>query len=226
MDQEPDLMNQKPDEIREQIEDTRSALTEKLETLEQEVKETVSEAKAAVTGTIENVKETVKGSVETVKETLDIRTYVERYPWPMLAGSVALGWGLGCMFPRSSSNNGDRISQMASNGTPLETNGKRETANGRRETALENKPPMFEDRSPMLQARQKGAFSSLVEKFRPEINELEGIAIGAIGALIRDFIKQAAAEPLAQRLEGVADRVTEKLGGQVMHEPLLAHPTD
>ena len=69
----------------------------------------------------------------------------------------------------------------------------------------------------------KSGLGSLVEKFRPEINELEGIAIGAIGALVRDLIKQSAAEPLADQLEDVANRVTEKLGGHVMKEPLLAH---
>jgi ElaB/YqjD/DUF883 family membrane-anchored ribosome-binding protein len=118
MDKESDLMNQEPDEIREQIEDTRSALTAKLETLEQGVKETVHDAKAAVTGTIENVKETVKGTVDTVKDSLDIRSYVQQYPWPMLAGSVGFGFALGCLFRRST--NGDRIAHMSSNGKPLE----------------------------------------------------------------------------------------------------------
>jgi ElaB/YqjD/DUF883 family membrane-anchored ribosome-binding protein len=203
MDKEPDLMNQEPDEIREQIEDTRSALTAKLETLEQGVKETVHDAKAAVTDTIENVKETVKGTVETVKDSLDVRGYVQEYPWPMVAGSVAFGWALGCMFHRST--NGDRISHMASNGTPME-NGSQRTI----EKAL-------------VPENRKGGLGSLVEKFRPEINELEGIAIGAIGALVRDLIKQSAAEPLANQLEDVANRVTEKLGGHVIKEPLLAH---
>jgi ElaB/YqjD/DUF883 family membrane-anchored ribosome-binding protein len=205
MDKESDLMNEEPDEIRDQIEDTRSALTAKLETLEQGVKETVSEAKAAVTDTIENVKETVKGTVETVKESLDIRSYVQEHPWPMMAGSVVFGWALGYMFPRST--NGDKISRMASNGTPME-------ARSRFESTVEDKVP------PSHNGHKNGA-SSLIEKFRPEINELEGIAIGAIGALVRDLIKQSAAEPLAERLEDVANRVTEKLGGRVMHEPLL-----
>src|SRR5437763_272437 len=123
MDTESDLMKKEPDEIREGIEDTRSALTAKLETLEQGVKETVCEAKAAVTDTIENVKETVKGTVETVKDSLDIRGYVQEYPWPMVAGSVGLGFALGCVFSRST--NGHRISEMHSNGRPLERrNGK------------------------------------------------------------------------------------------------------
>jgi ElaB/YqjD/DUF883 family membrane-anchored ribosome-binding protein len=206
MDTESDLMKQEPEEIREQIEDTRSALTAKLETLEQGVKETVSEAKAAVTDTIENVKETVKGTVETVKDSLDIRGYVEEHPWPMLAGSVGFGFALGCLIPRST--NGARISQMHSNGTPLErTNGF--------ERARDERPSKSESRRP-------GIMSSLMEKLGPEIQELEGIAIGAIGALIRDLIKQSAAPPLGERLEDVANRVTEKLGGQVMHEPLLS----
>src|SRR5207249_6602060 len=203
--------------IRDQIEDTRSALTAKLETLEQGVKETVHDAKAAVTDTIENVKETVKGTVETVKDTLDIRGYVQEYPWPMLAGSVGLGFALGCVFPRST-NGAARISQMHSKGRPLETT----VRDGK---PLENRPPVEStlDRMPLSREEGKsGLMSSLMEKLRPEIRELEGIAIGAIGALIRYLIKQSAAEPLGERLEEVANRVTEKLGGQVMHEPLLS----
>jgi ElaB/YqjD/DUF883 family membrane-anchored ribosome-binding protein len=207
MDKESDLMNQKPDEIREQIEDTRSALTAKLETLEQGVKETVCEAKAAVSDTIENVKDTVKDTVETVKESLDVRAYVQEYPWPMMAGSVGLGFTLGCLFSHSTSGNGHKISRMTSNGKPME-----------------NKPPVewTMDRMPASSNGQKGVLSSLMEKLRPEIQELEGIAIGAIGALIRDFIKQSTAPPLGERIEKVANQVTEKLGGQVMEEPLLS----
>jgi ElaB/YqjD/DUF883 family membrane-anchored ribosome-binding protein len=216
MDKESDLMNQGPDEIRERIEDTRSALTAKLETLEQGVKETVCEAKAAVTGTIENVKETVKGTVETVKESLDVRSYVQEHPWPMMAGSVGLGFALGCLFPRSTSGNGHKISRMASNGRPMESAAPK--------TPMENKPPVewTTDRMPASSNGAKGVLGSLMEKLRPEIQELEGIAIGAIGALIRDLIKQSAAEPLGERLEEVANKVTEKLGGQVMREPLLS----
>src|SRR5207245_1973841 len=168
------------------------------------------DAKEAVTGTIENVKETVKGTVETVKDTLDIRGYVQEHPWPMLAGSVGLGFALGCLFPRSS--NGSRISRMASNGTPMESMAPPNKA------PLENRPPVEStlDRMPLSGDGHKSGLSSWVEKLRPEINELEGIAIGALGALIRDLIKQAAAEPLSERLEGVANRVTEKLGGQVI----------
>ena len=48
MDQEPDLSEQLPREIRHQIEETRSELTEKLEALEQKVMNTVADATSAV----------------------------------------------------------------------------------------------------------------------------------------------------------------------------------
>ena len=204
MDQEADLMNQEPNEIRQDIDETRSALTQKLETLEQGVKDTVQDAKEAVSDTIESVKDTVKDTVETVKNALDIKPYVERHPWPMVAGSVALGWVLGRMFLHSAK------SYKVSNGV------------------MNRSPQIYEPRSPnvtMEEANQpRGGLNSWFEKFKPEIGELEGIAIGAAGALVRDLIKQSAAEPLAERLEDVANRVTSKLGGKVIQEPLLAGP--
>jgi ElaB/YqjD/DUF883 family membrane-anchored ribosome-binding protein len=213
MDQESDLMNKDPDEIRGEIEETRSALTEKLETLEQGVKETVCEAKAAVTGTIENVKETVKETVETVKESLDVRGYVQEYPWPMMAGSVAFGFALGHLIAGGSSN-GHKISQMASDGSPMESSNYLASSDGRQKEQKESR------------SSRGSVLGSLMEKVRPEIQEIEGIAIGAIGALIRDLIRQNAARPIAEQLEPVANRLTSKLGGQVIEKPLLSQSGD
>ena len=53
-------MDERPDVIRQQIEETRESLTDKLETLEGQVKDTVS----TVSDTLESVKETVEGTVE------------------------------------------------------------------------------------------------------------------------------------------------------------------
>jgi hypothetical protein len=209
MDQEPNLMNKNPDEIREDIEGTRSALTEKLETLEQEVKGTVYEAKAAVTDTIEDVKETVKETVETVKESLDIRGYVGEYPWPMMVGSVALGFAFGRLIS-TKSGNGHKISRMDPNGAAPTAGNNLASRDDRRR----------EPRSSL------GVLGSLMEKIRPEIQEIEGIAIGAIGALIRDLIKHNTVEPIAEQLEPIANRLTSKFGGCVIEEPLLPEDGD
>jgi len=83
--------------IRHQMEETRSSLADKLETLENEFRGTVEEATSAVSTTVEAVQETV----ETVKETFDLRTQVERHPWPLMAGAVATGYVAGCLAERS-----------------------------------------------------------------------------------------------------------------------------
>src|SRR5262249_52925003 len=89
--------------IRQQMQQTRTALSEKVERLEQEVVQTVHEATEAVNDTVASIKEaaqqtvntvkdTVHDTVQTVRETLDVPTQVRRHPWAMLAGSVAVGF--------------------------------------------------------------------------------------------------------------------------------------
>jgi ElaB/YqjD/DUF883 family membrane-anchored ribosome-binding protein len=93
-------MDPQPDVIREQIEETRSSLTDKLETLEAEVKETYVSAKESVEETIHNVKETVHNATETVKRTFDVRYQVDRHPWGMLGLSLVGGLLLGGFLGR------------------------------------------------------------------------------------------------------------------------------
>src|SRR5262245_24400559 len=100
-------MPDEPEMIRQQMEETRSALTEKLETLEHQVIGTVAEANTAVADTVDNVKEavqdtvevvkeTVQETVESVKQTLDISVQMDRHPWLFLGASVAAGYVAGC----------------------------------------------------------------------------------------------------------------------------------
>jgi ElaB/YqjD/DUF883 family membrane-anchored ribosome-binding protein len=91
-------MDPQPDVIRQQIEETRSSLTEKLETLEAEVKgtvqsakETVESAKESVHETINSVKEGVETAKETVKRTFDIPYQVDHHPWAMMGLSLVTG---------------------------------------------------------------------------------------------------------------------------------------
>jgi ElaB/YqjD/DUF883 family membrane-anchored ribosome-binding protein len=87
-----------PEVIREQIDETRSALTEKLELLEAEVKDTVETAKETVQGTIDTVKETVQDTVDTVKRTFDLPYQVEQRPWLMMGLSLAAGVAAGVLI--------------------------------------------------------------------------------------------------------------------------------
>jgi hypothetical protein len=61
----------------------------------------------------------------------------------------------------------------------------------------------------------------LAHKFEPELQEIKSLAIGAVGALVRDIVKGSVPDPLAPRLEDVINRITTKLGGEAIPEPLL-----
>src|ERR1700681_3970542 len=87
-------MDNETEVIKHQMEETRTSLTDKLETLENQVVETVQETTTAVADTVENVK-------EAVQETVNLRHQVERHPWPMLGLSVATGYLAGRLFNRA-----------------------------------------------------------------------------------------------------------------------------
>jgi len=109
-------MDHEAEVIKQQMEQTRSALAEKLETLEEHVastvrttteavSDTVEAVKGAVEGTVhsvensvEAVKETFSESVETVKETFNLSRQVEERPWLMMGGGVVVGYFAGCLL--------------------------------------------------------------------------------------------------------------------------------
>jgi len=103
-------MENETDVIRDQMLETRTSLTEKLEALEEKVvstvqgtTESVQEAVQAVTesvqDTVTNVSESVQDTVESVKSTFDIRQHVEAHPWAMFGGAVAIGFLGGRLMP-------------------------------------------------------------------------------------------------------------------------------
>jgi len=95
--------------IQQEMQETRASLTEKLETLEQKVVGTVENATTAVTETVDAIKETVqdtvasvqegvKDGVDSVKDLLDVPAHVQRRPWLMMGGSVAVGYCIGTLL--------------------------------------------------------------------------------------------------------------------------------
>lgn len=106
-------MGEPAEVIQNDLDETRSALADKLNKLEEkisgtvsQVTETVSEVtetasetveavKETVEGTVETVKETVEGTVETVKETFDLQSHVQNHPWLVVGGAVLAGFVAG-----------------------------------------------------------------------------------------------------------------------------------
>jgi ElaB/YqjD/DUF883 family membrane-anchored ribosome-binding protein len=101
-------MDNEQEIIRQQMEDTRTALKEKLETLEHQVVDTVQGATEAVSDTVETVKETVETvketveeTVENVKETFNLAKHVQEHPWPAFACATVVGFLGGRLLNRT-----------------------------------------------------------------------------------------------------------------------------
>jgi ElaB/YqjD/DUF883 family membrane-anchored ribosome-binding protein len=179
---EPEVTEQEAT-IKQQMEDTRSSLADKLESLEQHVLGTVQETTSAVTGTVENVKETVENVTETVKETVqnvketvketfDLRLQTERHPWAVLGGSVALGFAAGYLMPRLL----ERSGTSECNGYQAEPLRSMEA----RSEPVSERPSIFSQLLPMI-----------TNAIGPEVERLKSYAMEAFQGVVHDFVSRS-----------------------------------
>jgi len=200
-------MDHEAEVIKQQMLETRTSLTEKLEALEEQVASTVRSTTEAVTGTAEAVKEaveetvgTVKGSVqetvETVKETFDLRRQMENHPWLMLGGAVALGYLGGCLLSGGS----------VLPSTPRFTGARRAPSTGA--------GPTWTDTAEQWGA---GVMGRLATALKPTLDNLESVAIGAATTAIGEMLVNAAPEALRKELKPMVEQFTNALGGKPVH---------
>jgi ElaB/YqjD/DUF883 family membrane-anchored ribosome-binding protein len=199
--------------IRYQMEQTRADLQEKLATLEQQVKETVQETTQAVTGTVEavketveTVKETVQETVETVKETVDetvasvkqtlnLNRMVQEHPWPMMAGAAAVGFVGGKLL---SSLPSEAVCPPAAM------------------TAVA--PPSYASAPAPVPHRSWWSF--ITDHYSRELDQLKGLAIAAVGNVVREALAENLPQFAGQTREAIDGLVT-KLGAKPIEEPLF-----
>ena len=214
-------MPDEPQVIRQQMEQTRASLAEKLETLEQHVVQTVTGTTAAVSETVENVKEAVqetvdavKGSVQdsvaAVKDTVqdsvasilarfDPSRHMHRHPWLFVTGAVVTGYCAGRML-----ENGSGTCSVRSARSYQPAAAPRYT-----ETAAAETPQ-----------QRSGWLDMLTSQFSGEINRAKALAVGFAVGLARDLVAQRAPENLRERVAEIADSITSKLGGEVIEGPI------
>jgi len=207
------------DVIRDQMEDTRTALTEKLETLEQKVADTVESATTNVAETVEAVKETVQETVSTVKDTVqetigavkgsvqdsveavkdafDIKGHVESHPWVMFAGSVAAGFVVGRLFGPSKAEEDEAHEDEYEE--PSHAVGTFHNGRHRHEEEPE-------------EAEERPAGGGWLKKLAPEFDKLKGLALGAVLAAVRNTVVNAAPPQIKDSLAEVFDSFGNKLG--------------
>ena len=179
--------------IKQEMQETRASLTEKLETLEQKVVGTVENATTAVTETVDAIKETVhdtvatvqdgvKGSVDSVKDLFDVPAHVKRRPWLMVGGSVAVGYCIGTMIGPTPQN---QLAPAANGFMPQP-----------RPTAAPTTPATT---APSIWA--------------PEIAKLKGLALGVLFGTARELLVSSMPENMGEQIKDVVDSVTKKVGG-------------
>lgn len=231
-------MADEPEVIKQQMEETRASLTEKLETLEHQVVATVQNATSAVTETVDTVKEavqetvgTVKESmhetVETVKDTFDLERQVARHPWAMMAGAVAVGYLGGYLINRAQAGNTRGLAPGYVYGTgywPPEMQPRRDGPPA--SEALTEAGPAGEFRPAKEKAAEgPGWLSSLTEQFQPEIQQIKGLAIGTLLGVVRDMLTRSVPPTLEAQVGDVVNSLTTKLGGKPLRGPILPEPT-
>jgi ElaB/YqjD/DUF883 family membrane-anchored ribosome-binding protein len=226
-------MDHEADLIRQQMMETRTSLTEKLETLECQVlgtvhettdaaRSTVTTVKDAVAETMDNFKESVQDAVESVKDSLNVERQTRRHPWVMVGGSLAFGFIGGRILHRAmhGSNGAGRTERM------LDTHRFAPAAR----TAEERRPDgraATQQYAAATTSQEPGWLARLSAQFAPEIAKLKGTAIGAAAAALRDAVEPSVPESLHGRFREILDGVVTKLGGQPVHEPILnSHPEE
>jgi hypothetical protein len=231
MDKEEDLSEKSPDEIRRKIEETRADLAERLETLEHEVTDTVSGAANAVVDTVHTVKNTVDGTVralgqkvdgtvDSVKQTLNLRRQVERHPWSMVSGSIALGYLAGSVLPTTM-----RLTQAAISRRHVSTRSYFEPELALPEVDHYRETDRFLDNEPeevATESRESSVWTNLAQQFAPEIAQVRQVAIGGLVGLLAEQVKKSLPDNLSVQVGGIIDSVTGKLAGKTAPGPAFA----
>jgi len=190
--------------IRQQMVDTRTALSEKVEAVEEMVKSTVKETTQAVAQTVENVTNTVENtvqsvsdSVQSVKDALDVSAFVDKYPWGSMAGSVALGYAVGCLLSQS---------------------------NGHHQARHAGTPP---SPSPASESKSSSMFGSfLPDGWEKMLDNFKGLAVGTAAGVVGEILMNAMPDSLKENVSKLIDEATESLGGTVLrreHTPQAAN---
>jgi ElaB/YqjD/DUF883 family membrane-anchored ribosome-binding protein len=229
-----------PELIRDQMQETRTALTEKIDALEQKVTSTVQDTTAAVAETVETVKDTVQATVdtvkdtvastvdtvsgtvektvETVKDTFDIPARVREHPYVAVFGSLAAGFVLGKLIHPGRENRGGTSTKGQSWPEAIKQSAPEPAP------AAASPPPRREEKKSTWGAHE-GIMGGLLNAFGGEVDKLKSLGIAALFGVVRDLVGQSVQGEMGSRLKEWFNSLTEKMGARPFTEPVL-EPTE
>jgi ElaB/YqjD/DUF883 family membrane-anchored ribosome-binding protein len=205
--------------IQRQMERTRGSLTEKLEALETQVVDTVTSTADAVQDTTASVQETVTGAVDAVKETVaavtdkvqetvqsvgdtfNLQKQMDRHPWLVLGGAVAVGCCVGTIL--GSSEERSPIASFAAEGS-----------------SPAPPPPPWSN-----QTRQAAHAAPAADEEPGVVGEalthLKNLGVAYLMGVLRDLARKELPEMVANRVADEVDALTTKMGTQPISGPVL-----
>lgn len=193
--------------IRDQMDQTRASLSDKLEVLESQVHETVVSATNTVAETVENVKdvvESVTGTVESVADTLNIAKHFEAHPWGSLLCAVATGF-FGSLLLKSSPK-----PQTVPVPVPVPPSGPAASA---------PVAPQYTAQKPAEE--QKSSTVETVEKIWGKVTDVvKDLALGSVLGTVAELANSALPDTMHEEVDKFLDDLSVSLGGKPLkHSP-------
>jgi len=196
--------------IRDEMEQTRANLADKLGALETQVRETVSDATEAVSSTVEGVKDvvsTVSDTVESVTDTFNVFQHVEEHPWMAMGVAVAAGFVAAQVF-----NGSSHPAPPPPAPTPPQP-----------DLHVQTQPrAAAEQTRPAEPKQESGSFLPSLESLLPDVkgvmnsmvSNVGGLAVGSLMGVIRDLSVNGLPPEWKGEITKLVDQVTTKLGGK------------
>jgi len=188
--------------IRDQMAETRSSLTEKIDKLQDHVLGTVEGTTRTVTQTVEavqeavqdtvgTVKESVQDTVESVKSAFDLSEQMNKHPWLMMGGAVAVGYLGGRML-------------LGHSYTALPP--------GSDGSAPRRPPSRTEAATSAVSSAASATAGWLEELAAPLMKQAEQMALGVLAGVAADLVHSSAPEAVRGQLNEMVEKFASSAG--------------
>jgi len=222
--------------IRDEMEQTRANLADKLGALEEQVQKTVTSASETVTSTVEGVKEvvdTVSETVGSVTETFNISKKVEEHPLLSMGIALAAGFALGQLTGGSSRpvvvqpppqptppqpSHEPRFQFPEQMSQPSVPTPSAPPAHDKAANKSDSMLPSLESLKSMLPESMLPSLESLLPELQGICNTvvsgMGGLAVGSVMGAVRELVAQGLPKEWTGEINNLVDQVTRQLGGK------------
>jgi len=218
-----------------------SAVTGTVESVRDTIKDAVDGVKGSVQDTVDTVKDAVTGTVDTVKHALDFREQYEAHPWVFFGGSVIAGFAGGLLLHGAEDRKLRNWMHAAMTHAPWTGSGPGSPAYRPSYAAESSLSSMAASSAPARDTTGAGGhaggstnglrdehslLSTLTDKFGGELDQLKGLAVGALLGVAKNMIRANFGGGMSNHLTGLVDSLTTKLGGRPVEGPILKTGTN